>query len=83
MFVIFGRRGSVASSEVCSSGVASSNCYYELFSGTTTGIQLILAGCRKLFPLNLGGLRVANYYFIFLVEIDERIIISKIYLRND
>ena len=65
LYFVVGRRGSVASSEVCSSGVASSNCYYELFSGTTTGIQLILAGCRKLFPLTFGWASGRKLFFIF------------------
>ena len=64
----YGRRGSVASSEVCSSGVASSNCYYELSTGTTTGIQLISAAAENLFPLNLvgGGLLILIYFFYFI-----------------
>ena len=62
-----GRRGSVASSEVCSSGVASSNCYYELSTGTTTGIQLISAAAENLFPLTLvGGGLIIIFYFLFL-----------------
>ena len=66
-----GRRGSVASSEVCSSGVASSNCYYELSTGTTTGIQLISAAAENLFPLTRVGGRLKimdkNLLFIFFI----------------
>ena len=50
IYVTNGRRGSVASSEVCPSGVASSNCYYELSHGRATGIQLIFATAETIFP---------------------------------
>ena len=63
LFGVRGRRGSVASSEVCSSGVASRFNWIELSPGTTTGIQspaplqeltypqLEWAGCRFKFQI--------------------------------